>query len=174
MQLGYPILSILTLLPIAGMIITAFVPKTNVKMIRGITVAVTALQVIFAIILWVNFNGSMAGINDPKSFQFIEKHEWIRISGLGVFGNVAIDYYMGIDGLSVLMVILTALISFVGAIASFSIDKQHKGYFMMYLLLVTGMMGVFLLAGFFPLLYFLGVDAAADVFPYRYLGRSAT
>ena len=98
MQLGYPILSILTLLPVAGMIVTAFVPKTNVKMIRGITVAVTALQVIFAIILWANFNNAMAGINDPKGFQFIEKHEWIRISGLGVFGNVAIDYFMGIDG----------------------------------------------------------------------------
>src|SRR5438874_304780 len=149
MQLGYPILSILTLLPVAGMIVTAFVPKTNVKMIRGITVAVTALQVIFAIILWANFNNAMAGINDPKGFQFIEKHEWIRISGLGVFGNVAIDYFMGIDGLSVLMVLLTALISFVGAIASFSIEKQHKGYFMMYLLLVTGMMGVFVSLDFF-------------------------
>ncbi|MEP7235704.1 MAG: NADH-quinone oxidoreductase subunit M [Ignavibacteriota bacterium] len=149
MQLGFPILSILTLLPIAGMIITAFVPKDNVKMIRGITVAVTALQIVFAVILWMNFNTSLAGINDAKGFQFIEKHDWIRISGLGVFGNVAIDYYMGIDGLSVLMVILTALISFVGAIASFSIEKQHKGYFMMYLLLVTGMMGVFCSLDFF-------------------------
>jgi NADH-quinone oxidoreductase subunit M len=149
MQLGYPILSILTLLPIVGMIITAFVPKENVKMIRGITVAVTGLQIVFAVILWLNFNGSMAGINDPKGFQFVERHDWIRISGLGVFGNVAIDYYMGIDGLSVLMVILTALISFVGAIASFSIEKQHKGYFMMYLLLVTGMMGVFCSLDFF-------------------------
>src|ERR1700724_2082019 len=78
MQLGYPILSILTLLPIAGMIITAFVPKENVKMIRGITVAVTGLQIVFAIILWANFNGSMAGINDAKGFQFVERNDWIR------------------------------------------------------------------------------------------------
>ncbi|MFI5264111.1 MAG: NADH-quinone oxidoreductase subunit M, partial [Candidatus Kapaibacterium sp.] len=60
-MLGYPILSILTLLPIAGIIVTAFVPKESVRTIRYITVAVTALQVIFAIILWANFSGSMAG-----------------------------------------------------------------------------------------------------------------
>ena len=44
MQLGYPILSILTLLPIAGIIVTAFVPKESVKMIRGITVATGAIR----------------------------------------------------------------------------------------------------------------------------------
>src|SRR5579885_823691 len=104
--MGYPILSILTLLPVAGMIITALVPKDNVKMIRYISVGVTALMVVFSIILWANFNTTIPGINNPKGFQFVEKYEWIRISGLGVFGNVAIDYYMGIDGLSVLMVLL--------------------------------------------------------------------
>src|SRR5690242_9562715 len=143
MDLGFPILSLLTFLPVIGMIVTAFVHKDNVKTIRWITVAVTALQIVFSIILWMNFNTSLAGINDPKSFQFIERVPWIRIAGLGIFGNVSIDYFMGIDGLSVTMVLLTSLISFVGAIASFSIQKQHKGYFLMYLLLVTGMMGVF-------------------------------
>lgn len=149
MDLGFPILSLLTFLPVIGMIVTAFLPKENVKMIRMVTVAVTALQIVFAVILWMNFNTALAGINDPKSFQFIERIPWIRIAGLGVFGNVSIDYFMGIDGLSVTMVLLTALIAFVGAIASFSITKQHKGYFMMYLLLVTGMMGVFCALDFF-------------------------
>ncbi|MBS1903919.1 MAG: NADH-quinone oxidoreductase subunit M [Bacteroidetes bacterium] len=142
-------LSILTFLPVLGMIVIAFLPKTNVKMLRGVTVAVTALQIIFAIILWMNFNGSIAGINDPKQFQFTERFSWIRLGGLPIFGNIAIDYAMGIDGLSVLMVLLTALVAFVGAIASFSIHKNEKGYFMMYLLLVTGMMGVFVSLDFF-------------------------
>jgi NADH-quinone oxidoreductase subunit M len=131
------------------MLIIAFLPKDNAKLIRAVGVGVTALMLVFAGILWANFNMAAAGINDPKSFQFTERFSWIRISGLGVFGNVAIDYYMGVDGLSVTMVLLTAIISFVGAIASFSITKQHKGYFLMYLLLVTGMMGVFCALDFF-------------------------
>ncbi len=149
MQFGFPILTVLTFLPILGMILTAFVPKTNVKLIQGITVAITGLMIVFAVVLWMNFDTHLAGINDPKSFQFMEKHEWIRITGLGIFGNVSIDYFMGVDGLSVTMVLLTALVGFIGAIASFSIEKQHKGYFMMYLLLVTGMMGVFVSLDFF-------------------------
>src|SRR5439155_8401485 len=60
---------------------------------------------------------------------------WIR--------SLNVEYFVGIDGISVTMVLLTALISFVGVIASFSVEKQLKGYFAMYCLLVTGMMGVF-------------------------------
>ncbi len=149
MTFSFPILTILTFLPVAGMIITALLPKTNIKALRGVTVGTTILMIIFSVVLWMNFNSSLGGINDPKSFQFVERVSWIRLSGLPVFGNIAIDYSMGIDGLSVTMVLLTSLISFVGAIASFSIHKQEKGYFMMYLLLVTGMMGVFVSLDFF-------------------------
>lgn len=149
MPFNIPILSILTFLPVIGMIITAFLPKDNIKVIRGVTVAVTGLQIIFAIMVWMNFNTALPGINDMKTYQFVERFSWIRISGLPIFGNIAIDYTMGIDGISVTMIILTALISFIGAIASFSVSKQIKGYFMMYLLLVTGMMGVFCALDFF-------------------------
>ncbi len=149
MDLGFPILSVLTFLPVLGMIVIALIHKDNVKIIRTVTIAVTALQIVFSIVLWMTFDTTLAGINDPNSFQYIERVPWIRIAGLGIFGNVSIDYFMGIDGLSVTMILLTSLISFVGAIASFSITKQHKGYFMMYLLLVTGMMGVFCALDFF-------------------------
>jgi NADH-quinone oxidoreductase subunit M len=146
---GFHILSMLTFLPVLGMIVIGFIPKDKVQLFRGITVGVTALQMILAVVLWMNYNGSMAGINKVESFQFVERIPWIRLAGLGVFGNISIDYFIGIDGLSVTMVLLTALVSFVGAIASFSIHKSEKGYFLMYLLLVTGMMGVFVSLDFF-------------------------
>jgi NADH-quinone oxidoreductase subunit M len=139
----------LTFLPVLGMIVIGFIPKDKVQLFRGITVGVTALQMILAVVLWMNYNGSMAGINKVESFQFVERMPWIRLAGLSVFGNISIDYFIGIDGLSVTMVLLTALVSFVGAIASFSIHKSEKGYFLMYLLLVTGMMGVFVSLDFF-------------------------
>jgi len=127
----------------------AFVPKDSIRLLRGITVGITVLQVVLAILVWVNYNTALAGINDPKSFQFVERLPWIRLSGLGVFGNLAIDYFMGLDGLSVTMVVLTAIIVAVGAVASFSIERNVKGYFLMYLLLDVGCMGTFCALDFF-------------------------
>ncbi len=144
-----PVLSLITFLPLAGMLATAFVPRERVRMLRGVTVAVTLLQLALAILICLNFNGSLAGVNDPKSFQFVERAPWIRLSGLGIFGNLSIDYFMGIDGLSVTMILLTAIITAVGAIASFSINRNVKGYFLMFLLLDIGMMGTFCALDFF-------------------------
>lgn len=144
-----PVLSLITFLPLAGMVVTAIVPREHVRMLRGITVAVTLLQLAIAILICLNFNSAMGGVNDPKSFQFVERAPWIRVSGLGIFGNLAIDYFMGLDGLSVTMILLTAIITAVGAIASFSINRNIKGYFLMFLLLDIGMMGTFCALDFF-------------------------
>ncbi len=144
-----PVLSLITFLPLAGMVITVFVPRDQVRMLRGITVGVTLIQLAIAILICVNFSGSLGGVNDPKSFQFIERMPWIRVSGLGIFGNLAIDYFMGLDGLSVTMILLTAIIVAVGAIASFSIERNIKGYFLMFLLLDIGVMGTFCALDFF-------------------------
>jgi NADH-quinone oxidoreductase subunit M len=144
-----PLLSLITFLPLAGMVFTALVPREHVRMLRGITVAVTLIQLAIAIYICINFNGSLGGVNNPKGFQFVERLPWIRVSGLGIFGNLAIDYFMGLDGLSVTMILLTAIITVVGAIASFSINRNIKGYFLMFLLLDIGMMGTFCSLDFF-------------------------
>ncbi len=144
-----PVLTLITFLPVVGMIATAFVPRESVKMLRGVTVAITLLQLAIAIAIVLNFNGSLAGINEARSFQFVERLPWIRLSGLGLFGNLAIDYFMGLDGLSVPMILLSAIILAAGAIASFSIKRNLKGYFLMYLLLDIGIMGTFCALDFF-------------------------
>ena len=74
-------------------------------------------------------------VDGNDGYQFIEHGVWIR--------SLNVEYFVGIDGISVTMVLLTALISFVGVSPASAIDKQLKGYFAMYCLLVTGMMGVF-------------------------------
>lgn len=147
--MAFPILSVITFLPILGMILILFVPKTNIKLIRTITVAATGIQLILAIIIWVNFQNNIAGINSQSGMQFVERFPWISISETSWFGAIRIDYFMGIDGLSMPMIMLTALICFVATFASFSIEKMHKGYFAMFLLLDTGMMGVFVALDFF-------------------------
>jgi NADH-quinone oxidoreductase subunit M len=148
-MIGFPILSLITFLPVLGMFLIMFMKKEQPKSIKYLALGITALQVVLAVILLANYNYSAAGIYQEKSFQFIEKFKWINISGISWLGNVKIDYFMGIDGLSMPMVLLTALISFIAAISSWTIEKSVKGYFALFLLLDAGMMGVFVSLDFF-------------------------
>ncbi len=147
----------ITFLPILGMIIIAIIPtgkdekskEISHLLFKWVTVFFTFLQLILAIVIYANYNNALAGINNIEGFQFVEKFRWIEVTGLPLLGDVRIDYFMGIDGLSAPMVLLTAIVCFVASFASFGIKKAVKGYFAMYLLLVTGMMGVFVSLDFF-------------------------
>jgi NADH-quinone oxidoreductase subunit M len=142
-MIGFPILSLITFLPVLGMIAILFIPKGQAKTVKWLTLAVTALQVVLAVVLMANYNYNAAGVFDEKSFQFIEKFRWINITGISWLGTVKIDYYLGLDGISMPMVLLTALISFIATLSSWNIEKSVKGFFALFLLLDTGMMGVF-------------------------------
>src|SRR3989339_1605504 len=148
-MIGFPILSLITFLPVLGMILILFIPKEQPKTVKYLTLGITAFQVVLAVILLANYSYSAAGIYEEKSFQFIEKFRWINISGISWLGTVKVDYFLGIDGLSMPMVLLTALISFIAAISSWTIEKSVKGFFALFLLLDTGMMGVFVTLDFF-------------------------
>lgn len=145
----FPILSFITFFPIVGMIIVLFLPKTSTTLIKGLTIFVTGIQVVAAAIILSLYDYTLGGINDPSTFQFVEKFRWIEIEGFAWLGTIKIDYFLGIDGLSVPMLLLTAIVTFIAAISSWSIDKSVKGYFAMFLLLDTGMMGVFVALDFF-------------------------
>ncbi|MBI1806640.1 MAG: NADH-quinone oxidoreductase subunit M [Ignavibacteria bacterium] len=142
-------LSWITFLPVVGMLIVLLLPKDNKNAIRWTSAIMTGFQVVLAVFIYMNFNRGMAGINTAEGFQFTEKVSWIDVKSIAWFGRVHIDYFLGIDGLSVLMVILTALISFIAVFASWGIEKSLKGYFALLLLLDTGMMGVFVSLDFF-------------------------
>ncbi|MBI1938577.1 MAG: NADH-quinone oxidoreductase subunit M [Ignavibacteriales bacterium] len=148
-MIGFPILSLITFLPVLGMIIILFLKKEQTAVIKYTALAITALQVVLALVLLMNYNYSAAGVYEEKSFQFIEKFRWINITGISWLGTVKVDYFLGIDGLSMPMVILTALISFIATLSSWNINHSLKGYFALFLLLDTGMMGVFVSLDFF-------------------------
>jgi NADH-quinone oxidoreductase subunit M len=146
---GFPILTLLTFLPIVGMVIILFLPKGQGNAIKYTALAATGLQVILAAILLANYDYSAGGIFEQSSFQFKEQFRWIEITGISWLGTVKVDYFLGVDGLSVPMVLLTAIISFIATISSWNIPRALKGYFALFLLLDTGMMGVFVALDFF-------------------------
>jgi NADH-quinone oxidoreductase subunit M len=186
--LGIGVLTWITFIPIVGMILVLFVPKENQNAMKWTAVIATSLQLIFAVMIYMNFNRSLAGINSQEGMQFVEKASWIDIRGVPWFGRIHVDYFVGVDGLSVPMVLLTALISFVAVFASWNIPKALKGYMAMLLLLDTGMMGVFVSLDFFlfyvfwevmllPMYFLIGVwggprreYAAIKFFLYTLLG----
>jgi NADH-quinone oxidoreductase subunit M len=146
---SFPVLSIITFLPLLGMLAVLLIPGNLEKVIKGTAVLVTSIQLLLAGFIFYYFNYSAGGIYDVNSFQFIEKFRWIDIEGFSWIGRIKIDYFLGIDGLSAPMVLLTALITFIATFASFNINKNIKGYFSLFLLLNTGMMGTFVALDFF-------------------------
>ena len=142
-------LSWITFLPIIGMMIVLLIPREARSAMKWTAVGVTLLQVVLAVLIYINFNYTLGGINSQEGMQFVEKAKWIDIKSVSWFGRVQIEYFLGVDGISVPMVVLTALISFIAVFASWKIDKALKGYMAMLLLLDTGMMGVFVSLDFF-------------------------
>jgi NADH-quinone oxidoreductase subunit M len=128
-------LTLITFIPLAGAAIILLVPKGQESIVKWIAAATTLVQVLIAIGLYQGFD------TGTTALQFVEKYPWIS--------SYNINYFMGIDGISISMVLLTALICFISVFASFGIERAPKGYFALLLLLDTGMMGVFVSVDFF-------------------------
>ncbi|MFC1618998.1 NuoM family protein, partial [Candidatus Neomarinimicrobiota bacterium] len=129
------ILTLLVFLPVVGALVILPVPKSRSGSIKWIAAVFTGLQVLLAFWLLAVFDRSSGTI------QFAVKAAWIP--------TFNINYHVGVDGLSMPMVFLTALLSFISIIASWNIDKAPRGYFSLFLLLDAGMMGVFVALDFF-------------------------
>src|ERR1044071_1061442 len=124
------ILSIITWLPALGaIIILASMKKDQSTLIKRFATAWFALD--FIISLWLlKYNRGMGGM------QFLEDHQWIPIIGA--------RYQMGVDGVAVLLIVLTTLLGVIAALSSWDyIQKREKEYYVLLLLLQTAVIGVF-------------------------------
>ncbi len=124
------VLSLITFLPVLGAVILMFLPKEKPQLARVVAVIASGAAMLVSFWLWAHYDAS------TPDFKFIEKFAWIP--------GFNIQYFMGIDGLALALVVLTTLLSFLSIIASFNIDHRVKEYFFFFLLLETAMIGVFL------------------------------
>jgi NADH-quinone oxidoreductase subunit M len=140
-------LSLITFIPLVAVAIILALPSSQKQAIRIVSLVAALAQVLLGIVIWRGYNPALAGINDAKSFQFVEKIKWVSME----FGNTSIniDYYMGVDGLSITMMLLTVIVSVIGVISSWTIEKSVKSYFILYNILSTAMVGCFLALDFF-------------------------
>jgi NADH-quinone oxidoreductase subunit M len=128
-------LTLITFIPLIGMLLILMFPRQLSSGYKWIAATATLAQLIIAAWLYAHFDTTVTSI------QFSERHSWI--------GAYHIYYFLGVDGISISMVLLTALICFVSVFASFSIKEGEKGYYALLMLLDTGMMGVFVALDFF-------------------------
>ncbi|HVY42560.1 MAG TPA: NADH-quinone oxidoreductase subunit M [Hyphomicrobiaceae bacterium] len=125
------ILSLITWLPLVGAAALMFVPASEAgkELARWIALLISTIVLLLSLWMWSRFDNANAG------FQFVENYEWIGSS---------IGYRMGVDGVSVLFVVLTALLTPICVIASWSpIQSRVREYMLVFLVLETMCVGVF-------------------------------
>jgi len=129
-KLSYPILSTVIFLPIFGAILLLFISRSKESLIKWTALTVTVITFILSIPLFTEFNKS------THKMQFVERHEWIPQWG--------IKYYLGVDGISVLLVLLTTLSAIPCVLISWhSIKTKVKEFYIAILLTGGAIAGVF-------------------------------
>jgi NADH-quinone oxidoreductase subunit M len=127
------ILSLITFLPMAGVLILIFLPKNRESLLKWVALIISVLSFILSIRLFILFDGNQSGM------QFVEHFKWLT------FGDFKIDYHLGVDGISILLVMLTTFLTPIVLLSGWTTIKERlKEYLVFMLALETGMLGVFL------------------------------
>ena len=128
-NIDYPILSITTFVPVVGAILILFI--RNNRLVKWVALSTTVLTFIVSLPIYKNFDKS------TYEMQFVEIHPWVPAWN--------IDYKVGVDGISVLFIILVAILSILCVTVSWkAIEHKTKEFFVSLLIMETAMMGVFI------------------------------
>src|SRR6267378_2271827 len=136
----FPLLSLILFTPLAGAVLLLFVNRQNENAIKWIANGFAVAGFLVSVPLWFWYN--------PQSseYQFVERATWIP--------SIGADYFLGVDGFSVLLILLTTMMGFIAVLSSWTaITERVKEYYIFLLVLQTGMLGAFMSLDF--LLFFL-------------------
>ena len=130
-----PILSLILWTPLVGVLVVLLLPRQRPGLIKAVALAFSAISLVLSYGLLLNFDSGNA---EP---QFSERMEWIPELGM--------TYSLGVDGLSLPLVLLASLMAMVALVASLGVHERVKGYFAWFLLLEFSMLGVFMAQDWF-------------------------
>lgn len=144
-QMQQYLLTLLIFIPLVAALIALIVPSSFHKSFRLITIAASMLQLAVLVRLILSYESA-------SGLQFVEQTPWITLD-LGSWGLLQAEYFVGIDGLNIVLVTLSVVIMLIAALASSRISKNVKGYFVLFLILNTAIIGTFTALDF--LLFYL-------------------
>lgn len=163
-------------MPMIGFLVVALIPNAKANIIRWASLVTTTITLVLSAILYMKFDQTIPGMQPT----FNIKLPWIS--------TFNINYTLGVDGISLPMILLTALIFFICILSSWTIEKKVKAYFALLLMLQTSVFGVFLALDFFlfyvfwevmliPMFFLVGIwggenkeYAAVKFFLYTFFG----
>lgn len=138
--MNFPILSVIIFTPIVSGLILFLFPRDKKKEIRYFALAAATVALILSGVVYFSYDAAQAG------YQFKEQIEWIPTFG--------ISYFVGVDGMSAPLVLLTGVVIFTGVLISWGIDDRPREFFAFLFILATGVFGVFCALDLFMLLFF--------------------
>ncbi|MCX6035548.1 MAG: proton-conducting transporter membrane subunit [Chloroflexi bacterium] len=124
------LLTLILFFPVLAALVVLCLPTDNLKAIRWTAFGASLVPFALTVLLWTQFKSGQPG------FQFQEQYAW--------YAAIHSSLHLGVDGLSLTMVLLTTLLTPLALLASFNITDRIKAYFMLFLFLETGMLGVFM------------------------------
>src|SRR5512133_2221353 len=124
------LLSLILFTPALAAVLMLFLPGGENKLFRWLAFGASLIPLALSLVVWFNFHAGQPG------FQFDETYAW--------YAAIGSSLHLGVDGLSLTMVLLTTLLTPLSLLASFSITDRVKAYMMLFLFLETGMLGVFM------------------------------
>jgi NADH-quinone oxidoreductase subunit M len=161
---GIPWLSLLVLMPLVGIVLIglAAIVRLDDRIVKYGTVAWMLIPIGIGVFLWNSFD-PMATSDGQGVIQFVEKIPWVKA--------VRVDYFLGVDGISLPMVLLTVVMAPIAALASFHLTKQAKAHYALLLLLETAMLGYFVSLDFFFFFIFWEFSLVPAYFLIQVWGR---
>ncbi len=133
MNLSFSILSWVTFSPLLGVLVLLLLPKDRRNLLRWTAVLASMGTFVLSLVMLAQFDQTNA------SLQMVERLPWFQLAGM------QIDYFLGVDGLSVLLVLLTTFLTPISIISTWSaVEDRVKEFLIFFLLLEVGMVGVFL------------------------------
>lgn len=142
---GIPYLSLIWMLPLLGMLIIMVLPKDQHNAMRWTSVITSGLSFAIALAVFLAYDASAPGYMGTN-LQYVEKINWVPQLGM--------SYFVGADGISLPLLVLNGLVIFTGSFISWNIEDRVKEYFVLLLLLVVGVYGVFMAIDLFLMFVF--------------------
>jgi len=124
------LLSLILFVPTIAALVMLFLPSGETKLLRWFAFSASLIPFVLTLVLWSRFDPNKTG------FQFQETYPWYEALNSSL--------HLGVDGISVSMVLLTTFLTPLAILASFSVTDRVKPYMMLFLFLETGMLGVFM------------------------------
>jgi len=130
-----PLITILTLVPLIGAVVVVGLDEANKRLARRLALGISFVGLALALVLWRQFDSGSGSV------QLEERHAWIPALG--------VEYHVGVDGLGLLMVLLSAIVVPMAMLASWKIEERVPLYFALVLFLQAGLFGTFTALNFF-------------------------